>query len=502
MIVKRIATACLAGSLVLAPAGRVAADGKDAALGLIVGGILGGAIVNENNKARQREAVAQQQYRRNAASSAARAAQREQNREVQTALNYFGFPVGTPDGAFGPRTRSGISEMQAVLGYPPTGELTEYQRTLLVGSYHRGVASPQTMQLAAGQPMGMRGLLVAWRDEQMGIAAQPAMPVMPAQAMPAPAMPAPAMPSQAAPAVMAALPVVPGAAPAAGLPSFMGGDIAQASLASQCNKVSLMTSTNGGFVTAASLSDPNQALAEQFCLARTYAIAQGEEMAGRIQGFTPAQIAQQCQGFAPAMAAQVAAVAMQPANVVMSEVQGFAASSGMTPQQLISTAKICLSVGYRTDDMAVAISSGLLLASLGEAPYAELIGHHLSQGFGTSQRPDLALSWYDTAFDALGMGVTPVFAPGQPERTALVRSAAYRAGGRADPMAAPVPAALPSFGAPAQQSFVAPPALGAAPAGAAVPAMAVGATDGITGGAGGAGTLPEAAPLPLTTFGN
>ncbi|MEI4485989.1 peptidoglycan-binding protein [Frigidibacter sp. MR17.14] len=521
MIGKRIATACLAGSIALTPATRVMADGGDAALGLIVGGLIGGAIVNENNKARQREAAAaaaqRQQYRRN---SAAVSAQREQNREVQTALNYFGYPVGTPDGAFGPRTRAGIADMQATLGYPATGELTEYQRTLLVGSYHRGVASPQTMQLAAGNPMGMRGLLVAWRDEQMGVMPQQAMTLMPQPAMPAPMVAAPAatvmaaLPEVAEPAPAPAPAPAPTPAPAPmavaapapaapGLPSFMGGDVTQASLASQCNKVSLMTSSNGGFVTAASLSDPNQALGEQFCLARTYAIAQGEELASQVQGFTPAQIAEQCRGFAPAMQAAISSIAIKPAPAVMTDVQAFAQGTGMSAAQLISTAKICLSVGYRTDDMGVAIASALLLTSMGDAPYAELVGHHLSQGFGTAQRPDLALGWYDVGLDALAAGVAPVFAPAQPERAELVRRAAYRLGGRAEPMPAPVPAALPSFGVPApqavpqtapadpeKQSSVAP----------APGAVTVSSTAAASAGGSPVAALPAALQLPFKLF--
>jgi hypothetical protein len=72
--------------------------------------------------------------------------------------------------------------------------------------------------------------------------------------------------------------------------------------------VNLVTSTNGGFVTLASMTDPAVALGEQFCLARTYAISTGEELAAQVPGATPQQIASQCEGFAPAMQEQVAAL--------------------------------------------------------------------------------------------------------------------------------------------------------------------------------------------------
>lgn len=486
MIAKRIATTCLATAMLLAPAGRASADAGDAILGAVVGGLIGGAIVNENNKKRQ---AAPQRVTRAGQSTA----QREANREVQVALNYFGFPVGTPDGSIGPRSRAAIGEYQAVLGYPPTGQLTEYERTLLVGSYHRGIAGGgSTMQLAAQNPMGMRGLLVAWRDEAAGVPPVAASPFAPGGSVAA--------------AVEAVAPAAPAPAPAgSAMPSFLGGVAVQASLASQCNTVSLTTATNGGFVTAASMTDPGQALAEQFCLARTYAISEGEQMAAKVPGFTPAQIAEQCQGFGPAMKEQIAGLSLKPAAAVLGDVQGFALGTGMAPAQLAATAKICLSVGYRTDNMEVAIASALLLTTLGEGAYAELLGHHLAQGFGAARRPDLALGWYDMGLTAVAGG-TPVFAPGQPERAELIRRAAYALGGRADPMPAPVPAALPSFTVPAAPA----PAPGAAPgdqsalqpvAPAAVPVMALAEpAPGVTAASGSG--LPGPMGLPFKLLGN
>lgn len=435
MIPKRIVTAAIIATLCVTQA-TTARAGSDGLVGGIVGGLIGGAIMNEANKNRQ--AAPQQRTVRQARPTGISSAQREANREVQVALNHFGFPVGTPDGAIGPKSRSAISQYQVLLGYPATGQLTEYERSHLVGSYHRAVAGGGlTMQQAATNPMGMKGLLVAWRDESMGV---PSMPQPGTMAV------APAMPSFAAPAQPA-----PVAAAAPGLPSFMGGAATQASLASHCNKVALITSTNGGYTTLANLRDPQQALGEQFCLARGYAITQGEDLATKVAGVTAAEIAQQCEGFAPAMKDHVAALSMKTRDEVLSGVSAFALSTGMAPAQLAGTARICLSVGYRTDNMDVAVGSALLLTALGEKPYAELLGHHLAMGFGASQRPDLALDWYQAGFDALGGGSTAVFAPGQPERTDLIRKAAYTLGGRVDAApVAPVPAsALPGFAVPA-----------------------------------------------------
>lgn len=473
MISKRFAMLPVIAALGVTPAGVAMAD--NGLVGGLIGGLIGGAIMNEaarNNSNR-------------AATATVSSAQREANREVQTALNHFGFNTGTPDGVLGQQSRRAISDYQIVLGYPPTGQLTEFERSHLITSYHRAIAGGAlTMQQAATNPMGMRGLLVLWRDEAMGVVPAPGViikaptaPEFNKAASPAPA-PAPE-PTPAPIPVITAAPVAPAPAPAApGLPTFLGGNVVQASLASHCNRVSLITSSNGGFVTAASMTDPQQALGEQFCLARTYAVTLGEEAAAKIVGVSAADITAQCAGFGPAMAEHVAALSLRTRSEVLTGVSSFALASGMAPVQLAATSKICLSVGYRTDNMDVAIGSALLLTALGERVYSELIGHHLAMGFGTTARPDLALDWYQNGLDALASGSAAVFAPGQPERTDLIRKAAYTLGGRSDLLApvVPAPAGLPTFAAapaPAPAPVPVPaPVVAAAPQPAPVPAPA------------------------------
>ncbi len=438
MIVKRISTACIAASLAIAPVGATA--GSDGLVGGIVGGIIGGAIVNHANRQPQRV----QRVQRSAPRSGISSATREANRQTQVALNYFGFPAGTPDGVVGRNTRAAIANYQAFMGYPPSGQLNQFERDFLITSYNRAsIGGPHIAQMVAASPQGVRGLLHNFRDEMMGtsVVARPEGPAAPL-AVVAPAATAPV-------AVVAPAPDV-APSPQAGLPNFMGTPEAQASLASHCNRVSLLTNSNGGFTTLASMSDPGFALEEQFCLARTYAIAQGEEMVAKVQGFTPQQVAQQCDAFGPAMKDYVSSLSLKPQADVMEGVGAFILQSGMPPAQLAGTAKICLSVGYRTDDMDVAVGSALLLAVLGERVYAELMGHHLAQGFGTGKRPDLALAWYDTGLEAIANGSTAVFVPGHADRSELIRAAAYAVGGRAMPAAqavgeTPVPAALPVF---------------------------------------------------------
>lgn len=448
MKLKALAAAGLVASLSLVPADTAHADAGDAIAGAIIGGILGHAIANDQNRRKsstQRRSSKSTKSARPGISSA----QREQNREMQTALNQFGYNVGTPDGAIGPKSRAAISNYQATLGYPPTGQLTEYERTVLVTAYHRAIAGgPQVQQIMATHPMGMKGLLLVQRDEMAGIpstqAATAALPLAPEVPL-APAVTA------ATVGVTAALPsLMPEEAAAPALPSFMGSGQAQVSLASQCNKISLMTNTNGGYVTSANMTDAGFALGEQFCLARTYAMTTGEERAAKVAGFTPAQIAEQCASFGPVLAEHVSALSLKTRDEVLAGVKGFILSSGMSPSQLEGTAKVCLGVGYTTDAMDVAVGSALLLTAMGEAGYAELLGHHLSQGFGATVRPDLAVDWYDMGLEAMGKGGA-VFAPGLNDRGAVIRKAAYTAAGRASevPATAPsvVPAALPQLSA-------------------------------------------------------
>jgi hypothetical protein len=234
----------------------------------------------------------------------------------------------------------------------------------------------------------------------------------------------------------------------AALPNFMASSGDGPSLASHCNQVSLVTNSNGGFVTEASLSDARFALNEQFCIARTYAIAEGETMASSLKEVSSDQLEEQCRAFGPAMRDHVAAVSLSDRDEVISEVRGFVLQSGQSPAQLAGTAKVCLSVGYRIDDMNVALGSALLLTALGEEPYGELIGHHLNEGFGTTRRPDLALAWYDAAVTALDNGVEPVFAPGNAGRNGLIRKAAFRSQGakaRTEPETVQPASSLPTF---------------------------------------------------------
>jgi len=420
MFTKTITASVIAVSMAIVPVSRASADAGDFVAGALIGGLVGHVATKESQRKKSTTT-------RSTASKPSIPSTQEA-REIQASLNYFGFDAGQVDGQLGQRTRNAVSGYQAYLGYPVTGQLSPFEQNLLVSSYNRAQAGGYAVtQQLASSPDGTRGLLKAYRAE---LAGQTVAPVAPGQG------PTTAVAQQPA-------------APSTSLPNFLGNSTSP-SLAAHCNTVSLLTNTNGGFTTAAAMTDPNVALNEQFCLARTYAIATSEDMIAKVQGFTPDQIAAQCKQFGPVMQPYVAALALKSQAEVVQDVASFILTTGRPPAQLKGTAQICMGVGYRTDDMNVALGSALMLFAMGDHAYGELMGHHLAQGFGTSQRIDAARVWYAEGLKAVDNGAPAVFAPGQPERTELLRKASLSLG-TSNSSVTPdqplvQPASLPVFG--------------------------------------------------------
>lgn len=406
MKTKQFLSAVLATCLVAMPVQKASADSGDFVVGAIIGGILG--------------ANAKQTRRSRLPSTS-------EGREIQTSLNYFGFPAGSVDGQLGARSRQAISMYQAYLGFPTTGQLTPLEQSVLVTSYNRAqLGGYATTQQISTHPDGVRGLLKLQLAELTGV--NPNSPVVVTE-------------GDAGDTGSD----VKEAASQPALPNFLGGGQKGQSLALHCNTVNLVTNSNGGFVTLANMSDPTLALNEQFCLARSYAMSISETEISKVQGFTPDQITAQCQGLGPTMQPYVSALSLQDRSNVLASVGSFVLSSGIQPQQLSGMARICLGVGYRLDDMNVAIGSALLLSALGEGAFGELMGHHLSQGIGATKRQDLAQVWYQEAVTAIQSGQKAEFAPGAPERNDLILQAAFAMDTAAVPGTAAQPS-LPVFG--------------------------------------------------------
>lgn len=422
MIGRLLTTACVAAALAMTPAERADADAGEFIGGAIIGGIIGYAA--GQNQGQRPQTTGTRVARPGIPST-------QQGRETQVALNYFGYDAGVVDGQVGAGTRSAIERFQASMGYPVNGrEFASYQFDFLMDAYFWAT------QQGGAQQTGLGGvpLLYAYRDSLSGAPVQ--------SAAPAPQAPPPATTVVVAPAAPATTIV---GAQTGQLPNLFANSQPRMSLANACNAVMLQSASNGGSMTLATMGDPAQALTEQFCLARTYAMAEGERLTAQITGLTQAQIAAQCASFAGLLSDEVDRVSQVAPGPLTAEMQQFATGTGIPPGDLAATSRVCLAIGYAQDDMRMAVGSALMLVALGEPVYGELLGHHLREGFGASQRPDLAGGWYDAALTALEQGAAPAFMPGQPERTALLRAATLQIGG-APAGVAPQPAAtLPTF---------------------------------------------------------
>ncbi|WP_181164599.1 peptidoglycan-binding domain-containing protein [Amaricoccus solimangrovi] len=406
--------------------------------GSVAGTVVGNAITNHVTQPRRTYVRTERVY----VAPRVDSAQRAQNRRVQTALNYFGFPAGAPDGVIGPGTRAASATYQAYMGYPSTGYLTDPEAGTLLGAYDWAVAGGPGVNQALASGQGGRGLLVAYRQMLAGapqapVAPQPA-PI--AAAAPAP-VPAAAPAPEPEPAPVAAAPEPEPAAPA--LPTFIAATSPAPSMAGACGKVAVATSANGGPRTLGAGLDTDQMLAEQFCLGRSYAIDQGESLAATVAGVSQDDITAQCVAFAPALRDYVARLPGARVDTMLADLRQFVAETGYPPEQLSANARICLGVGYRIDDASVALASAMVLAGLNEAAYAELIGEQLRMGLGVPARRELGLEWVAAAVDGLRQGATPLISANAQDRLALL-SAAMPAAGSAE---RPVPvSAKPAAG--------------------------------------------------------
>lgn len=72
-----------------------------------------------------------------------------ENKEIQSALNYFGYPVGTVDGSLGRRSRNAISDYQKSKGMQATGKLTGQQKSELLTSYRNSSSNNAAAAISA-----------------------------------------------------------------------------------------------------------------------------------------------------------------------------------------------------------------------------------------------------------------------------------------------------------------------------------------------------------------
>jgi len=365
----------------------------------IIGALIGGAIV----------AGATNNRRNTRTRSTASSAQRTENRAVQSALNYFEFPAGTPDGVFGRKTRTAVSQYQAFLDFPITGQLTQFEKDFLLNSHQRAeLGGAETSRIILTDPNGARGLLVSFMRQQgggtgLGLANGPANDFSTASSSP-------------------------NTSPS-GLPVFVTSQ--EASMNELC----------------ISGIQPNS-IEAQFCNLRAYAIDEGDRLAASVQGTTRADIQAQCEAFAPTLQPYVSTVSLVDAGPAKSELQSWVSTSGASAASLEGIAKVCLGVGYSSDSSDVALASIMTLVGLGDAGYEELLAYHLALGFGFEgkQNIDRGAQWLDNASLAFASGQESITGESGAVRATVAVSLANSMRGLPSVTTTPSNGVVPAFG--------------------------------------------------------
>ncbi len=239
----------------------------------------------------------------------------------------------------------------------------------------------------------------------------------------------------------------PSAVPSAptGLPTFGATTTTMsASIADHCNAINVLTTTNGGFTTLGTMTNPAFVLDEQFCLTRTVAIAEAARAMGSMTNVAPAQLAAQCDGLGAFMQPKLEALQEDDPADVINMMQANLRGSGQSMEQLASAGVVCLGLGYQADKAEVALASALLMVGTGQSAYGEMVAHQLRGGFGTEQCEACSDAWMTATIASLEGGAAPAFLPNQSaDRIALLNAASL---GRGAPTTSSM-GALPTFGA-------------------------------------------------------
>lgn len=121
-------------------------DAAGALLGLLIGGMIAAGAEENAQKKAKNKAQPNKQNKNTANANKPKkpvpdSPEKAQNRQIQTALNYFGFDVGTADGVMGNRSSNAIKDFQKLYGFPETGALTEAERGILFDAYENAFDS-------------------------------------------------------------------------------------------------------------------------------------------------------------------------------------------------------------------------------------------------------------------------------------------------------------------------------------------------------------------------
>ncbi|MCV6592366.1 MAG: peptidoglycan-binding protein [Silicimonas sp.] len=476
--VKYAGVAALTATMATLGAERAQADFHKAVGAAII--LCGTGIVNCKQGSKRRTTTTRR-------SSGMSSAQRQQNKDVQAALNAFNFPVGTVDGSLGPKSRRAIGNYQAYMGWGSTGYLDDYQRQTLVDSHNKlqyggGAAYPNMMARE-----GARGLLrtavnpqypaqygdnvggyggntqggYAQGNQGFNQGTQGFAQTDPnfhanqgnsfgnnggGQQLQNPNQVFGNNTQQANLGQQGQ--VIDqgngggGVQPLAKLPTLNLKGNEPVSIASRCDLVEL-TSEATGVIMSSNLTDPNQALSEKFCDARTYSIRNSQYVMSQVS-VSENEMTGTCGQIEKAITGQVSGISSQGNVEVLGSVAKVSSALGLDdPATAEIYGQICLGMGYRQDNAKMALAGALILTAAGKAPYSELVGHHIREGFGVPANTGNSKPWYEAAVSALEQGQPPAFEPSTTaERVMIIRKSIEMGGLRAG--LAPLPKLVPT----------------------------------------------------------
>ena len=346
------------------------------------------------------------------------AAQRQQNRDVQTALNSFGFNAGRVDGSLGRQSQRAIGDLQQYMGRPPTGYLNDWERGQLIDSWRRyqsggGNAYPEVMARD-----GVRGLLKAFNDPNYAAQARAEQQTLRNSDQEVQTQQQPITQPRAD-----FLTENDAIDDGFSIPDLNFGS-GQTSIATYCDLVAGISQASGGPTLPGSVTDPEQALGEQFCEARAFAITESQSLLSKARKDED-QLAGLCDQVTAKMSPSVSGLNSEGLKFVIGKAQEI--TGALFKQNMNAAAsygKICLGIGYRQDKADMALAGATVLVAAGQPPYGEMVGHHLQQGFGTGKSSDQADNWFELALTSMEQGEPPVFLPSKmAERNQIIRAA-------------------------------------------------------------------------------
>lgn len=353
------------------PSGRSSiSDGLGAAL-------VGGVILNK------RPADARKKQRMTTQSSARRSA-----KDLQTALNFFGFDAGTPDGLIGPRSRAAIESYQAHVGLPETGILTakeQYDLLLAFRMSQEENSADANEDVRIAQRRESLGRTLAMIDERQNRVASVAPVVRDPQ-----------------PAALPALAARPTAPPA--------------SFARLCSD---QPSSVGD------ATQPTDLLERRLCSSREHMMASGASEMASISGMDEAQIAAQCSQIEPFLARVLPKDWDQlSSEAVIAQLKSAVISTGTRPETTVRTARVCAALGYKEDDSELVLSSALFGSASSDADMLETVALIRANADPNWIESTAIQSWFGAAFAASDATVV-----GNTDREAL-KSQIEKASGR------------------------------------------------------------------------